>query len=155
MRALVVLTGAPNEAPLAQVIEQSTSAQLLNLVGATTLPELVALLTECDILVTGDSGPMHIACAVATPVVVLHGPTDPDLSGPTAPDAIVLRRRLWCSPCYDASATAECRFGNPVCMKGIAPRTVFAAVERQLRQHGLSSHDTREECLHVAPTSHS
>ncbi len=155
MGALVVLTGAPNEAPLAQVIEQSTSAQLLNLVGTTTLPELVALLTESDILVTGDSGPMHIACAVATPVVVLHGPTDPDLSGPTAPDAIVLRRRLWCSPCYDASATAECRFGNPVCMKGIAPRTVFAAVERQLRQHGISSRDTREECLHVAPTPHS
>ena len=133
--ALVVLTGAPSEAPLAQAIERSTAAPLLNLVGATTLPELVALLAESDILVTGDSGPMHIACAVGTPVVVLHGPTDPDLSGPTAPDAIVLRRRLWCSPCYDASATAECRFGNPVCMKGIAPRTVFAATERQLRRH--------------------
>jgi lipopolysaccharide heptosyltransferase II len=152
--ALVVLTGAPNEAPLTQIIEQSTTVPLLNLVGATTLPELVALLAESDVLVTGDSGPMHIACAVATPVVVLHGPTDPDLSGPTAPDAIVLRRRLWCSPCYDASATAECRFGNPVCMKGIAPRTVFAAVERQLRRNGIASHVTREKCQHVAPAPH-
>ncbi|HEV8192653.1 MAG TPA: lipopolysaccharide heptosyltransferase II [Ktedonobacterales bacterium] len=152
--ALVVLTGATNEAPLAQAIEQSAAAPLLNLVGATTLPELVTLLAESDTLVTGDSGPMHIACAVETPVVVLHGPTDPNLSGPTAPDAIVLRRRLWCSPCYDASATAECRFGNPVCMKGIAPRTVFAAVERQLRRHPIFSQATREECQHVAPTPH-
>ncbi len=152
--ALVVLTGAPNEAPLAQAIERSASVPLLNLVGATTLPGLVALLAESDILVTGDSGPMHIACAVDTPVVVLHGPTDPDLSGPTAPDALVLRRRLWCSPCYDASATAECRFGNPVCMKGITPRTVFATVRRQLRQHDRASRATREECQHVAPAPH-
>jgi lipopolysaccharide heptosyltransferase II len=152
--ALVVLTGAPNEAPLAQAIERHTTAAILDLVGATTLPELVALLAESDVLVTGDSGPMHVACAVGTPVVVLHGPTDPALSGPTAPDAIVLRRRLWCSPCYDASATAECRFGNPVCMKGIAPRTVFAAVVRQLRRHGVARDAVREEPQHVAPASH-
>ena len=134
--ALVVVTGAPNEAPLACDIAQHARRPLLNISGKTSLPELVALLAESDVLVTGDSGPMHIACAVETPVVVMHGPTDPALSGPTAPDAIVLRQKLWCSPCYDASATAECRFGNPVCMKAIAPNVVFAAVRRQLREHG-------------------
>ena len=103
--------------------------------GDRTDKELIALLAESDVLVTGDSGPMHIACAVETPVVVMHGPTDPALSGPSAPDALVLRHTLWCSPCYDASTTAECRFGNPVCMKAIAPRVVFAAVQRQLSAH--------------------
>ncbi len=135
MDALVVVTGAPNEAPLAHDIALYARYPLLNVSGQTSLPQLVALLAESDVLVTGDSGPMHIACAVETPVVVMHGPTDPALSGPTAPDAIVLRHTLWCSPCYDASATAECRFGNPICMKAIAPRTVFAAVRRQLRDH--------------------
>ena len=134
--ALVVVTGAPNEAPLARDIANHTQRPLLNVSGKTSLPQLVALLAESDVLVTGDSGPMHIACAVETPVVVMHGPTDPALSGPTAPDAVVLRHKLWCSPCYDASATAECRFGNPVCMKAIAPSVVFAAVRRQLRAHG-------------------
>ena len=140
MDALVVVTGAPNEAPLAHSIAEQASRPLLNVSGQTTLPQLIALLAASDVLVTGDSGPMHIACAVDTPVVVMHGPTDPTLSGPSAPDAIVLRHALWCSPCYDASATAECRFGNPVCMKAIAPRAVFAAVRRQLRAHGWTSH---------------
>src|SRR6185312_1039445 len=140
--ALVVVTGAPNEAPLARDIAHTARHPLLNISGKTTLPQLVAILAESDVLVTGDSGPMHIACAVETPVVVMHGPTDPALSGPSAPDAIILRHKLWCSPCYDASATAECRFGNPICMKAIAPRIVFAAVRQQLLAHGsLARHD--------------
>lgn len=151
--ALVVVTGAPNEAPLAYDITQHAAHPLLNLSGNTTLPQLAALLAESDVLVTGDSGPMHIACAVETPVVVMHGPTDPTLSGPTAPDAIVLRHKLWCSPCYDASATAECRFGNPICMKAIAPQTVFAAVRRQLRDHGWQAQPMEDDTDHVSISS--
>ena len=143
--ALVVLTGAPNEAPLAQAAMRAASSdRLVNLTGQTTIPELIALVAASDVVVSGDSGPMHIACAVGTPVVALHGPTDPGLSGPTAPDAIALRRTLWCSPCYDASATAECRFGNPVCMKELAPSLVFAAVRRQLRRHATHAVPTLE-----------
>ena len=134
--ALVVLTGAPSERPLAEAVLRRCEVPVFDLVGRSDLPQLVALLAASDVLVTGDSGPMHVACAVRTPVVALHGPTDPALSGPTAPDAIVLRHALWCSPCYDASATAECRFSNPVCMKRIAPDAVFAAAVRQLRRRG-------------------
>jgi lipopolysaccharide heptosyltransferase II len=134
--ALVIVTGAPKETPIAADIAMHARYPLLNISGQTTLPQLIALLAASDVMVTGDSGPMHIACAVETPVVVMHGPTDPALSGPTAPDAIVLRHTLWCSPCYDASETAECRFGNPICMKAILPHVVFRAVERQLAAHG-------------------
>jgi lipopolysaccharide heptosyltransferase II len=133
--ALVVLTGAPNEESLAaEVMSQLRNQRrpALNLCGKTSLPELAALLAASDVAVSGDSGPMHIACAVGAPVVVLHGPTDPGQSGPTDPDAIVLWNKVWCAPCYDPSATAECRFGNPVCMKGITPGMAFAAVRRQL-----------------------
>lgn len=133
--ALVVLTGSPNEAPLAHAVCNHVHVPVVDLTGETMLPELVALLAESDVVVTGDSGPMHIACAVRTPVVALHGPTDPGQSGPTSPDALVLRHNLACSPCYDSSATAECRFGNPVCMKQITPGMVFAAVRSQLARH--------------------
>ena len=135
--AVVTLTGAPNEAPLAGDVERMAGRPLLNLCGQTSLPELKALLAECDLVISGDSGPMHIACALGRPVIALHGPTDPAISGPTTPDAIVLRHDLWCSPCYDASATAECRFGNPVCMKGLAPSAVFAVARRRLADLGL------------------
>ena len=135
--AVVTLTGAPNEAPLAGDVERMGGRPLLNLCGQTSLPELKALLAECDLVISGDSGPMHIACALGKPVIVLHGPTDPAISGPTTPDAVVLRLGLWCSPCYDASATAECRFGNPACMKELAPGMVFAAAQRRLADLGL------------------
>ena len=134
--ALVLLVGGPTEQALARAVTALCDAPLVDLVGNTSLPELVALLHDCDLLVTGDSGPMHIACAVRTPVVALHGPTDPGLSGPTDPSALILWRRLWCAPCYDASATAECRFGNPVCMKSLGPDLVYSAVRRQLIRHG-------------------
>ena len=135
--AVVILTGAPNEAPLAGDVERMAGRPLLNLCGQTSLAELKALLAECDLVISGDSGPMHIACALRRPVIALHGPTDPAISGPTTPDAVVLRLGLWCSPCYDASATAECRFGNPVCMKELAPGMVFAAAQRRLAELGL------------------
>jgi lipopolysaccharide heptosyltransferase II len=132
--ALVVLTGAGGEAQLARAIAERCHHPLLNLTGKTSLPELAALLSLSDLVISGDSGPMHIACAVGTPVISLHGPTDPVLSGPTAlsRDAIVLRRELWCSPCYDASATAQCPFGNPICMKNLQVDLVFGAARDRL-----------------------
>ena len=134
--ACVILTGAPNEAPLAGDVERLAGRPVLNLCGQTSLPDLKALLAECALVISGDSGPMHIACALGRPVIALHGPTDPAISGPTTPDAIVLRHELWCAPCYDASATAECRFGNPVCMKELAPDVVFAVARRRLADLG-------------------
>lgn len=148
--ALVVLTGAPNEAPLAEKIERAAGAPLLNLCGKTSLPELKALLAQADLVISGDSGPMHIACAVGAPVIALHGPTDPAISGPTAPDALILRHELWCSPCYDASETAECRFGNPVCMKDLAPSYVFAAARKRLSL-GRDAETTSED---MEPAEH-
>jgi ADP-heptose:LPS heptosyltransferase len=130
--ARVALTGSPGDAPVTAAIRRRAHHPITDLAGATALAELVALLARADLVISGDSGPLHIACAVGTPVVGLYGPTDPAISGPVAPDAIVLRRPIWCAPCYDPGATADCRFGNPICMKDLAPRVVFAAARRQL-----------------------
>jgi len=83
------------------VVELANVPQLVNMVGETSLSELVALLSLAQVVVTGDSGPMHIASAVGTRIVALHGPTDPALSGPVGETSIVLRQPLWCAPCYD------------------------------------------------------
>jgi lipopolysaccharide heptosyltransferase II len=148
--ALVVLTGAGGEAQLAGAIEEQCRHPLLNLAGKTSLPELSALLSASDLVISGDSGPMHIACAVGTPVISLHGPTDPVLSGPTAmsTDAIVLRRELWCSPCYDASATAECPFGNPVCMKSLQVDLVLGSARDRLVMSGHTVHNRPKSLLY-------
>jgi lipopolysaccharide heptosyltransferase II len=133
--AFVVVTGAPNELALSHEIMRRMTAPAFDLTGKTSLQELVALMAESDLVITGDSGPMHIACAVQTPTIALHGPTEPAQSGPTGDLAVILRHQLWCSPCYDSSATAECRFGNPICMKLISPDDVFAAARAQLERY--------------------
>lgn len=130
--ARVVLVGAPGDGEIANEIARVAGDGVVNLTGRTSLPELAALLAHSDVLVSGDSGPLHIACAVGTPVVGLYGPTDPVISGPLGERAIVLRQPLWCAPCYDASAVADCRFGNPVCMKTLPPEAVLAAAQRLL-----------------------
>jgi lipopolysaccharide heptosyltransferase II len=149
----VVLTGAASDAPLTAAIRRRMRRPVYDLTGQTSLPALVALLARCDLLVSGDSGPLHIACAVGTPVVGLYGPTDPLISGPLAPDAIVLRREIWCGPCYDASATADCRFHNPVCMKQLPPAAVLDAARRQLARRvpeEVATHPARSGDTHGA-----
>lgn len=133
-RAAVVLVGAPGDHPLAQAVlrRMADPQQATDLTGMTDLPQLAALLERCAVVVTGDSGPLHIAEAVGTRVVALHGPTDPAQSGPCGPDAVVLWRHIWCAPCYNSRATAECRFHHPICMLGLPPGDVLAATVRQL-----------------------
>jgi lipopolysaccharide heptosyltransferase II len=132
--ARVVLVGAPGDGEIAGVIVRLARGGVVSLTGRTSLPELAALLARCDLLVSGDSGPLHIACAVGTPVIGLYGPTDPQISGPLGQRAVVLRQPIWCAPCYDASAVADCRFGNPVCMKTLEPEAVLVAARRLLKE---------------------
>ncbi len=130
--AKVVLTGAASDAAITSAIMARMRQKPLDFAGKTTIPQLAALLERCDLVISGDSGPLHMAGAVGTPVIALHGPTDPALSGPVGKDATVLRLGLWCSPCYDASYWAECRFFNPICMKAITPDQVLAAARVRL-----------------------
>ena len=132
--ATVVLTGAASDVEIVDAVVSRMRKQPLNLVGKTNVPQLAALLERCDLVISGDSGPLHIAGAVGTPVVAIHGPTDPGLSGPVGKEATVLRLGIWCSPCYNASYWAECRFFNPVCMKGIVPGEVVVAARERLEQ---------------------
>lgn len=128
-RDRVVLTGSNSEAAHVTAI----ASDCLNLAGKTSVMELVELLRRCAVLVTGDSGPMHLAAAVGTPVVAIFGPTDPVLTGPYGQGHVILRADVPCSPCLKASCA------NPKtmeCMKLVTVEQVRAAVEPFLSRQG-------------------
>ena len=90
--------------------------------------ELAALLRQARAVVANDSGPMHLAAAVGTPVVAFFGPTDPGRTAPTGVPAHVLDRYLFCSPCF----LRRCPYGHE-CMLEITPHMALAAVEDLMR----------------------
>jgi heptosyltransferase III len=105
----------------------------------TTLAQLAALLAECSYVVSNDSGPMHIAAAVGTPVLGIFGPTRPELQGPYGPQNLTVRHNaLECLGCNLTS----CPIGNP-CMTDLTVDTVFSAFEQllQLNSDRSRSHD--------------
>ncbi len=132
--AQVVLTGTPGDLPLIESVIRRLQEHAINLAGKTSLPQLVALLERADLVISGDSGPMHIATAVGTPLIAIHGPTDPALSGPVSSRATILRSAIWCSPCYNAKDTADCRFSTTQCMKNILPAQVLQVVQYKLKE---------------------
>jgi lipopolysaccharide heptosyltransferase II len=134
----VVLTGAANDLPLIELILRRTHERPINLAGKTSLTQLAALLQRADILITGDSGPMHIAAAVGAPLIAIHGPTNPAHSGPLSPKATVLRSDIWCSPCYDAKSPADCRFFTTQCMKNITPDQVITVIHEKLQDRQVA-----------------
>ncbi len=130
----VVLTGAPDDMPLVTEVLRRTHEHPHNLAGKTSLTQLAALYQHADLLITGDSGPMHIAAAVGTPLIAIHGPTDPALSGPVSPSATILRSDIWCSPCYNAKGPADCRFHTTQCMKNISPAQVYEVIHEKMKR---------------------
>ena len=101
----------------------------------TSLRESAALLAACSVLVTGDSGPMHLASAVGTPVVGLFGPTTQEWGFfPSGPHDIVLEEKLACRPC-SLHGKAPCPYGGK-CLAEISPDVVFGAVTRLLLAQG-------------------
>jgi heptosyltransferase-1 len=94
----VILTGGAADGDLAANIAAGVSPAPRSLVGRLSLKQLAAVLGEVDLTITVDSGPMHIAAAMGTPVLALFGPTDPARTGPLGPGT-VLQRSLPCIPC--------------------------------------------------------
>ena len=96
------------------------------LAGRTTLRELCAGLKACELLLTNDTGPMHVAAAVGTPVVVPFGSTSPELTGPGLPGDPrhrFIKANVPCSPCFLRECPIDFR-----CMNGISVDAVVAAV---------------------------
>jgi heptosyltransferase II len=123
-----LLFGGRNDAALTKQIESAIGNRqsAINLAGQTSLRELMALLKLCRVLLTNDTGPMHVAAALGTPVVVPFGSTSPELTGPGLPgDAHqhLLKSDAPCSPCFLRECPIDFR-----CMKEISVERVVAVV---------------------------
>jgi lipopolysaccharide heptosyltransferase II len=119
--ATIVLTGSAADRTLVEnVAHQMPGVPVRSAAGAVDLVGLAALLAELDVLVTGDTGPMHLAAAVGTPVVALFGPSDPVRYGPRAAHERIIRIDLPCSPCGQVRLPpVRCRGHVPDCLDGI------------------------------------
>ncbi|NOX20153.1 MAG: lipopolysaccharide heptosyltransferase II [Nitrospirae bacterium] len=148
--ATVIIIGSEKERPISDEILKGIghdwieTMRVINKTGKTSLRELIRLISASDVLVTNDSGPMHIGYALGVPVVALFGSTSPELTGPLSfvnPERygfetdiefsageMVLNKRLPCSPCFKR----ECPEGEPSCLQQILPDEVFNCIKELL-----------------------
>jgi lipopolysaccharide heptosyltransferase II len=123
------ILGGTEDQPLGETIAQAAPGRCLDLTGKLSLPEMVEWLRLCELMITNDTGPMHVAAALGTRVVGLFGPTEPRRTGPYGQQEHVLQLELPCSPCLKS----RCRFYKPLeCLRALSPETVFDAVRKRL-----------------------
>ncbi len=122
-----VILGSPNEKQQGEILKRMLKTPALNLIGLTGIPELVECIRKSRLLLCNDSGPMHIAAGVGTPVTAMFGPTDPVLTGPFSDQAEVLTPSLDCCRCFKRTCDS-CR-----CHKEISPAKVVESMEKLLR----------------------
>lgn len=124
----VAIFGGRNEVDIAEEIDKYINENKIFLAGMTSLRELISFVSECDVFVTNDSGPMHIAYAVGTPIVAIFGSTDTDLTGPVGDNNIVVKTDLSCSPCFERT----CKDNDMRCMYTVTPEDVYFGVKELL-----------------------
>lgn len=122
LRADVLIFGSAAEAPLAEAIAGSMKHAPTVLAGKTTLTQMMALLAHCQLIVTNDSGPMHLAAALGLPLVAVFGSTDERATGPLSLHARVVKKHVACSPCGLRTCPIDFR-----CMQGVTAERVFEA----------------------------
>jgi lipopolysaccharide heptosyltransferase II len=120
LQAGIIILGGPGEEQIAHLVETKLNTSFSNLCGKLSLDELIYLISRLDLLVSNDSGPMHIAAATRTPVVALFGPENPDHFKPyTQPELYrIIQKDVSCRPCADSYCT------QPVCLESINPEEV-------------------------------
>jgi ADP-heptose:LPS heptosyltransferase len=127
--ATVVLTGSDADRSLVNTVAQTLpSSQAIDVAGHLDLLTLAAILERLDLLITGDTGPMHLAAAVATPIVAVFGPSDPARYAPRGPLDRIVRVDLPCSPCNRIRRPpARCTGHTPDCLAFLTADSVFTA----------------------------
>jgi len=125
----IVIFGGPGEKDIAADIEKGLQkANIINytnLAGKTSIPELIRKISELDLFITGDSGPMHVAAAFQIPTVALFGPTkDKETSQWHNPEGVIVKKEMDCAPCMKRT----CPLKHHECMKLIEAEDVLQAV---------------------------
>ncbi len=123
----IVITGSEKDIKICDEIESYLDRNVKNLCGKLNLTELYLLLRHTTLMLTSDTGPMHIGCAAKNPyVIALFGQTNPILTGPYGNKYHIINKNLFCSPCYK-----ECKY-NYECMKAITVDDVLKIIDHVL-----------------------
>ena len=140
-----VLIGGEGDLPEIQRMQSLMKTRPVTVAGKTSLKQLSALLRRAELLITNDSGPMHLAAAVGTPVVALFGPTDPVRTGPYSwmmgrshITHTIIRRSVECSPCL----SRRCKVGDHRCMMQIEVEEVMEQVKKLLNSLNLREEES-------------
>jgi heptosyltransferase I len=125
-----VILGSKDEHLIGQTIAATDPERCLNLAGLTSLVEMIEWIRLCRLMVTNDSGPMHVAAALGRPVIALFGPTNPASTGPYGqPGNVMQNTRLPCVPCMQQ----KCFYRDPLaCLHSITPLAVFQKARQTL-----------------------
>ena len=127
----IVLIGGKEDKELCERIRAGNSS-ILNTAGDLSFRQSAYLISQCSVLLSGDSAPVHLASAVGTKTICIFGPTDPSFGfGPLATDSIVLKSKLSCQPCH-IHGPKKCPQNNFECMNGISPEEVYIAIQQAL-----------------------
>jgi len=142
-RVRVVIVGARGEEALGCAIADRMQVKPIQLSGRTTMRELMAVIKRCDLFLTNDTGPMHLAASFGVPVVALFGPTDSRTTSPFGSGHTIVRHPVECAPCL----LRECPIDHR-CMTRISVDEVYGAAVKQLvvkvegrqsKSHGLKT----------------
>lgn len=128
LRCRIIFTGSGQDREVIKDISGMMKEKPVNLAGRTSLKELACLYAACSVLVTTDTGPMHIAAAMGCRVVALFGPTDPRRTGPYGDGHEVIRADIECSPCFKKKCD------HISCMEQITVERCFETVRKILLQ---------------------
>jgi heptosyltransferase-1 len=136
----------PGEEPLAHAVVAASSGAA-RVAPPTVLADLLAIARAASLMVSGDTGPLHVAAAAGTPVVALFGPTDPDRNGPWAADDITVSRFSSCGCHYDRRCHQ-----STWCLEGIPVSELTAAIQQRLGSAGpQAGHDVDRPGFHTGP----
>jgi lipopolysaccharide heptosyltransferase II len=144
--ATIVLTGIAEDRPLLDRIKAALPADVasIDVSGAVEIPVMAGLLERLALFISADTGPMHLAAAVGTPVVALFGPSDPLRYGPLSDRGRVVTADLWCRPCNRVRLPPErCRGRMPDCLDGITVSRVCEAASSLLATQSKMSEGSR------------
>jgi lipopolysaccharide heptosyltransferase II len=122
-----ILFGTAADHERGAAIESALGRHCVNRIGQTTLDQLAAELGECALLLTNDTGTMHLATLIGVPVVAIFGSTEPFLTGPLGNAKHIIRHQVECSPCFLRECPIDFR-----CMKAVSVEEVSAAISTQL-----------------------
>lgn len=134
----IVFTGGPQDRTALDEICRLMRSRSRRLDGKTSLNTLAAIYRRAEVLVTTDSGPMHLAAAVGTSVVALFGPTAPWRTGPYGANHVVLRADVSCSPCFKKQCSTTV-YEERACMKRLTVEDVTRAVLEKIAAPPLAA----------------